>query len=85
MSLTRGFIYSSAPRVVVSAWEVEDCPSVTLMVKFYKHPLSPKHLSAAAALRAAQLEVWQDRQFAAPYFWRDSCCNASVSESNRHI
>jgi CHAT domain-containing protein len=69
MSLTRGFMYAGAPRVMVSAWEVEDRPSATLMVKFYKHLLGPRKLSAAAALRAAQLEMWRDREFAAPYYW----------------
>jgi CHAT domain-containing protein len=39
------------------------------MVKFYRGLLSPKKLSAAAALRAAQIEMLRDKQFAAPYFW----------------
>ncbi len=69
MSLARGFMYAGAPRVVVSAWSVEDRASATLMVKFYNHLLGPKKLSPAAALRAAQLEMWRDREFAAPYFW----------------
>ncbi len=69
MSLTRGFMYAGAPRVIVSAWEVQDRPSATLMVKFYRYLLGPKQLSAAAALRAAQIEMSRDKQFAAPYFW----------------
>jgi CHAT domain-containing protein len=69
MSLTRGFMYAGAPRVIVSAWEVQDRPSATLMVKFYRYLLGPKRLSAAAALRAAQIEMSRDKQFAAPYFW----------------
>src|SRR5262245_10723066 len=69
MSLTRGFMYAGAPRVIVSAWEVQDRPSATLMVKFYRYLLGPKRLSAAAALRAAQIEMLRDKQFAAPYFW----------------
>jgi CHAT domain-containing protein/tetratricopeptide (TPR) repeat protein len=69
MSLTRGFMYAGAPRVIVSAWEVQDRPSATLMVKFYRGLLGPKKLSAAAALRAAQIEMLRDKQFAAPYFW----------------
>src|SRR5262249_1385902 len=39
MSLTRGFMYAGALRVIVSAWEVQDRPSATLMVKFYRHLL----------------------------------------------
>ena len=69
MSLTRGFMYAGAPRVIVSAWEVQDRPSATLMVRFYRGLLGPKRLSAAAALRAAQIEMLRDKQFAAPYFW----------------
>jgi CHAT domain-containing protein/Tfp pilus assembly protein PilF len=69
MSLTRGFMYAGAPRVIVSAWEVQDRPSATLMVKFYRGLLGPKKLPAAAALRAAQIEMLRDKQFAAPYFW----------------
>jgi CHAT domain-containing protein len=69
MSLTRGFMYAGAPRVIVSAWEVQDRPSATLMVKFYRGMLGPKRLSAAAALRAAQIEMLRDKQFSAPYFW----------------
>ncbi|HEU0184534.1 MAG TPA: CHAT domain-containing tetratricopeptide repeat protein [Blastocatellia bacterium] len=69
MSLTRGFMYAGAPRVIVSAWEAQDRPSATLMVKFYRGLLGPKKLSAAAALRSAQIEMLRDKQFAAPYFW----------------
>ena len=69
ISLTRGFMYAGAPRVIVSSWEVQDRPSATLMVKFYRYLLGPKRLSAAAALRAAQIEMSRDKQFAAPYFW----------------
>lgn len=69
MSLARGFMYAGAPRVIVSAWSVQDDASATLMIKFYNHLLSPKKLSAAAALRAAQLEMWRDKQLTSPYFW----------------
>ena len=69
MSLTRGFMYAGALRVIVSAWEVQDRPSATLMVKFYRHLLGPKRLSPAAALHAARLEMWRDKQFSAPYYW----------------
>ncbi len=69
MSLTRGFMYAGALRVLVSAWEVQDRPSATLMVKFYKHVLGADRMSPAAALRAAQLEMWRDKQYTAPYYW----------------
>jgi CHAT domain-containing protein len=69
MSLTRGFMYAGASRVIVSAWEVQDRPSATMMVKFYRRLLGAEALPAAAALRAAQLEMLRDKQFSAPYFW----------------
>src|SRR5262249_41588281 len=61
MSLTRGFMYAGAPRVIVSGWEVQDRPSATLMIKFYRGLLGPKKMSAAAALRAAQIEMLHDK------------------------
>jgi CHAT domain-containing protein len=62
-------MYAGASRVIVSAWEVQDRPSATLMIKFYRRLLGPARMSAAEALRAAQLEMLRDKQFSAPYFW----------------
>ncbi len=69
MSLTRGFMYAGAPRVIVSAWPVRDRASAALMAKFYRHLLGPNRMSAAAALRAAKIEMWRDTQWSHPYFW----------------
>ncbi len=54
---------------IVNAWKIQDRASATLMFRFYRHLLSARKPSLAAALRWAQLQVWRDREFAAPYFW----------------
>ena len=40
-----------------------------LMARFYKRMLGTQQLSPAAALRAAQIEMWKDQRWRAPYFW----------------
>lgn len=69
ISLTRGFMYAQVPRVIVSVWAVKDQPSAELMVRFYTHMFGKQRLSAAAALRAAQLEMLKSKQWSHPYFW----------------
>ena len=68
MGLTRGFMYAGSPRVVVSLWSVSDRATSELMVKFYKKMLQDG-LKPAAALRAAQIEMWEQKQWQAPYYW----------------
>jgi CHAT domain-containing protein/predicted negative regulator of RcsB-dependent stress response len=68
VGLTRGFMYGGSPRVVVSLWSVSDQATSELMVKFYKKMLQDG-LKPAAALRAAQLEMWQNSQWKEPYYW----------------
>jgi CHAT domain-containing protein len=68
VGLTRGFMYAGAPRVVVSLWSVSDRATSELMTKFYKGMLQ-KNLQPAAALRAAQIEMWQKTEWKAPYYW----------------
>lgn len=68
VGLTRGFMYAGALRVMASLWKVEDEPTAKLMKLFYQGMLKDK-LSAAAALRRAQIALWQDAQWHAPYFW----------------
>ena len=69
ISLTRGFMYAGARRVGVNLWSVEDQASAELMVKFYRQMLGPHQMSAAAALRAAQVEMWRNRRWSQPYYW----------------
>jgi CHAT domain-containing protein len=69
VGITRSFMYAGAPRVVVSLWAVNDKATSELMVRFYRRMLGPEHLSPAAALRMAQLEMSKDKRWQSPYFW----------------
>jgi CHAT domain-containing protein/Tfp pilus assembly protein PilF len=68
IGLTRGFMYSGAPRVVASLWNVDDLATAELMKLFYQRMLKDG-LPAGAALRAAQLEMSRQKRWASPYFW----------------
>ena len=68
VGLTRGFMYAGARRVLASLWQVDDYATAQLMQRFYRG-LFREHLSPAAALRAAQLEMMKQKRWAAPYFW----------------
>jgi CHAT domain-containing protein/predicted negative regulator of RcsB-dependent stress response len=68
VGLTRGFMYAGSPRVLVSLWSVDDRATADLMAKFYQKMLKDG-IKPAAALRAAQLELWQQKQWQAPYYW----------------
>ena len=68
VGLTRGFMYAGAPRVVVSLWSVSDRATSELMAKFY-HKLLTEHARPAEALRAAQIAMWNEGRWRAPYYW----------------
>jgi CHAT domain-containing protein len=68
MGLTRGFMYAGARRVVVSMWNVNDKATADLMTKFYEKMLKQGE-RPAAALRAAQVEMWKQKQWQSPYYW----------------
>lgn len=68
IGLTRGFMYAGAPRVVATLWKVSDSATSELMSRFYQNMLR-KGLSPAASLRAAQLSMRREKQWAAPYYW----------------
>ena len=68
VGLTRGFMYAGAARVVVSLWNVNDKATADLMTKFYQRMLK-RGESPAAALRAAQVEMWRSPQWRSPYYW----------------
>jgi CHAT domain-containing protein/predicted negative regulator of RcsB-dependent stress response len=69
IGLTRGFMYAGAPRVVASLWKVDDRATSELMKRFYQGMLGPEALSAAEALRQAQLSIWRQKQWREPYYW----------------
>jgi CHAT domain-containing protein len=54
---------------MVSLWDVSDEASAKLMVHFYREMLGKGKLSPAAALRAAQLALWKQERWQAPYYW----------------
>lgn len=68
VGLTRGFMYAGTNRVVASLWEVEDRATAELMKRFYSRLLK-ENLRPAAALRAAQVEMFDQRQWLSPYYW----------------
>ncbi|HEX4945084.1 MAG TPA: CHAT domain-containing tetratricopeptide repeat protein [Blastocatellia bacterium] len=68
VGLTRGFMYAGAARVVVSLWNVNDQATAGLMAKFYRRMLKQGE-RPAAALRAAQVEMWKQKQWNAPFYW----------------
>ena len=68
VSLTRGFMHAGAPRVVVSLWDVSDWGTTELMVRFY-HGMLKEDMRPAAALRAAQISLMNDKRWAPPYYW----------------
>jgi CHAT domain-containing protein len=67
-SLSRAFVYAGARRVVASLWEVGDASTAALMKTFYRKLLIDQQ-SPAAALRAAQLEMWNKNPGESPYDW----------------
>ncbi|HJQ23960.1 MAG TPA: CHAT domain-containing protein [Blastocatellia bacterium] len=68
VGLTRGFMYAGAARVVVSLWAINDEATAQFMSKFYQGMLK-QGLRPAAALRAAQIQMWKSRVWDAPYYW----------------
>jgi CHAT domain-containing protein/tetratricopeptide (TPR) repeat protein len=68
VGLTTGFIYAGSPRVVMSLWSVKDDATAVLMQKFYQKMLK-EGFKPAAALRQAQIEMFNNERFSAPDFW----------------
>ncbi|HTG95121.1 MAG TPA: CHAT domain-containing protein, partial [Pyrinomonadaceae bacterium] len=68
ISLTRGFMYAGAKRVVASLWKVDDSATATLMAQFYKE-MFVNGRRPAAALKEAQKYVSEQRRWRSPYFW----------------
>jgi tetratricopeptide (TPR) repeat protein len=68
VGLTRGFMYAGASRVMASLWKVSDSGTAALMAEFYR-AMEKDNLSPAAALRAAQIKMWQQQRWRNPYYW----------------
>jgi CHAT domain-containing protein len=61
-------MYAGAARVIVSLWSVDDEATSELMVYLYKGILK-KGMRPAEALRAAQIKMWEQTKWQAPYYW----------------
>jgi CHAT domain-containing protein len=68
VGLTRGFMYAGAPSVVASLWDVRDEATSELMSRFYEGMFKDGK-RPAAALRAAQVSMWKEKRWSAPYYW----------------
>ncbi|MCI0621022.1 MAG: CHAT domain-containing tetratricopeptide repeat protein [Acidobacteria bacterium] len=68
IGLTRGFMYAGAPRVLASLWNVDDRATAELMKQLYVGVLRQGE-PPAAALRAAQVAMWNSRLWQSPYYW----------------
>jgi CHAT domain-containing protein len=68
IGLTRGFMYAGAPRLIASLWAVDDRATSELMERFYRGLLG-RGLTAAEALRQAQIDMWQQKDWQSPAFW----------------
>lgn len=68
VGLTRGFMYAGTPRIIASLWNVRDEATAELMKRFYRTLLAGKS-SPAVALREAQVSMWREPRWAAPYYW----------------
>lgn len=68
IGLTRGFMYAGTKRIVASFWKVDDWATAELMKRFYRKMLVDKQ-HPAAALQAAQIEMWKQPKWRAPFYW----------------
>jgi CHAT domain-containing protein len=68
IGLTRGFMYAGAGGVAASLWKVDDDATAELMKHFYEG-MFKKGLTSSAALREAQLGMWTQKRWHAPYYW----------------
>lgn len=68
VGLTRGFMYAGASRVVASLWGVSDEATAELMARFYR-AMEVDRMPPAAALRAAQIQMWRLDHWSSPYYW----------------
>jgi len=68
VGLTRAFTIAGARGVVASLWRVPERATAELMTRFYQAMLRDG-LSPAAALRAAQSAVREQRRWRDPFYW----------------
>ena len=71
VGLTRAFMFAGTPRVLCSLWNVDDDATRALMVKFYElwNPPQGEGLSAAAAVKKAQMHMRGHEKWQHPRYW----------------
>ena len=72
LGLTRAFMQAGAPRVICSAWKVDDAATSALMIEFYRRwnpPDGTSGVPAAHALRQAQAYIRSKPAWRHPYYW----------------
>jgi CHAT domain-containing protein/tetratricopeptide (TPR) repeat protein len=68
ISLTRGFMYGGAKRVMATVWSVDDRAAARLMAQVYQAMLR-RGAPPARALREAQMLMLKDARWSDPYYW----------------
>jgi CHAT domain-containing protein len=68
IGLTQAFLYAGASRVLASLWEVDDRATADLMGWFYE-AMEKGRMTPEAALRHAQIRMWETSSRRAPFFW----------------
>ncbi len=68
IGLTRGLMYAGAEHAVISLWQVDDKATSKLIPQMYQAILDKK-ASPTTALRQAQLQMWQQKEWRNPYYW----------------
>jgi CHAT domain-containing protein len=68
IGLTRGFMYAGAGGVVGARWKVDDSATAQFMKTFYS-AIEKDGLSAAQALRRAQLALRKEKRWSFPFYW----------------
>ena len=68
VGLVHGFMYAGTSRVVASLWKVDDEATARLMAEFYREMFQGGK-SPSTALRSAQITMWQEKRWHAPYYW----------------
>ncbi len=68
MSLNNAFLQAGAKSVVSSLWKVDDNATKDLMTEFYRG-IASDALTASAALRQAQIKMYNDPRYRSPFYW----------------
>ena len=68
VGLTRAFFCAGAKRVLFTFWNINDESTSVLMSRFYSN-MKKDGLKPAAALRQAQISMYKDKKWSAPYYW----------------